>query len=99
MDFSKNKQLKKVIQQNLQRFDNDTLLTNTLKNKDIVLGYITHTEENIFSSGILPKPIAIKSAEAIKDSILYTMDSYTGNINSIQESAKYGVFLLYNLID
>ena len=92
LDFSKNKPVQEFIKNNQDQFDGDLHLSNIIKNKDIVLGYITHTEENISPIGRLPTPISISNVNSLTDSTLYPMYSYTGNIKSIQESAKYGGF-------
>lgn len=96
LNFNKNKQVKTILENNLGIFDNDTSLSNMFKNKDIVLGYITHSEENILPSGTLPIPIAVKNSAAMSDSLLFSMNSYTGNIAKLQNSAKYGGFFTLN---
>ena len=92
LNFENNKQAEAIIKDNIDKFDNDIYLSNTLKNKDIVLGYITHSEQNIKPSGRLPQPIIITNKDDIQGSTLYSMHSYTGNINKLQETAKYGGF-------
>lgn len=90
LNFSNNTKVKNFIQGNLKKFDSDYHFSNALKNKDIVLGYITHKEENIPPIGTLPKDIMVKNVAPALNSTLYSMKSYTGNIDSIQKSAKYG---------
>ena len=89
LDFTNNKNIKSFIDKNIDKFDNDVYLSKSFKDKDIVLGYITHTEEHIKPIGSLPKPISI-----IKNGLLtsspYPMYSYTGNISTLQNSAQYG---------
>lgn len=63
-----------------------------MKGKDIVLGYITHTEENIMPIGSLPTPTIVTNKSSIMNSTLYPMYSYTGNIETLQKTAKYGGF-------
>lgn len=92
LDFSKNNNIKSFINKNINQFDNDHYFSQKIKNKDIVLGYITHREENILPIGALPKPISILNKAPLSSSTLYPMYSYTGNINVIQKSAKYGGF-------
>ena len=92
LDFSKNKTVQEFIKNNQKQFDGDLHLASTIKNKDIVLGYITHTEENILPIGQLPTPISISNGNHLTKSSLYSMYSYTGNISPLQESAKYGGF-------
>ena len=92
LDYSENKKVKEFINQNISHFDNDSYLSKAMKNNDVVLGYITHTEENILPIGELPKPIAITNKIDLEKSTLYPMYSYTGNIETLQNSAKYGGF-------
>lgn len=42
-----------------------------MKGKDIVLGYITHTEENIMPIGSLPTPTIVTNKSSIMNSTLY----------------------------
>ena len=88
----KNKAVKAFLNKNIKQFDNDHIFASSFVNKDIVLGYITHTEENILPLGSLPLPIVISNNEALSNSALYQMHSYTGNIKVLQDSAKYGGF-------
>ena len=92
LDFSNNKDVKSFINKNIKQFDNDYYFSKSFKNKDIVLGYITHTEESILPIGTLPKPVVVTNRESTLNSTLYPMYSYTGNISSLQQSAKYGGF-------
>ena len=92
LDYSENKKIKEFINQNISYFDNDSYLSKAMKNNDVVLGYITHTEENILPIGDLPKPIAVTNNIDLTNSTLYPMYSYTGNITTLQSSAKYGGF-------
>ena len=92
LDFSNNKDIKSFINKNIKQFDNDYYFSKSFNNKDIVLGYITHTEESILPIGTLPKPIVVTNKESTLNSTLYPMYSYTGNISSLQQSAKYGGF-------
>ena len=92
IDFSDNKNIKSFITKNIEKFDNDHYFSQAIKNKDIVLGYITHTEKNISPIGALPQPISVINESSNTRSTLYQMHSYTGNINTLQKSAKYGGF-------
>ena len=51
LDFSKNKPVQEFIKNHQDQFDGDKYLSSIIKDKDIVLGYITHTEENISPIG------------------------------------------------
>lgn len=90
INFSKNNNAKRFIEDNVKAFDADFYFSEILKNKDIVLGYITHSEKDISPIGELPKEIKVKNVKEAINSTLYSMNSYTGNIKKIQNSAKYG---------
>ena len=90
LNFNKNEKLKSYLKENLIKFDSDYHFSKSLQSKDIVLGYITHKEKNISPIGTLPLDVAVNNIEPALSSTLYSMQSYTGNIDSIQSSAKYG---------
>ena len=92
LDLSHDKQVKTLIEKNLDKFNNDAYFAKALKNKDIVLGYITHVNEKVLATGKLPRPVKLKNSSSVFDSVLNRMHSYTGNIPELQQSAIYGGF-------
>ena len=70
-------------------FDNDIIFANSLKNKDIVLGYITLTNKGI-SNGKLPKPLTIENNIDLDNTQFLDIGSYTANLALIQDAAING---------
>lgn len=71
LDYSNNNKIKNFINKNISQFDNDNYFSKSMKGKDIVLGYITHTEENIMPIGSLPTPTIVTNKSSIMNSTLY----------------------------
>lgn len=70
-------------------FDNDEIFANSLKNKDIVLGYITLTNKGK-SSGKLPKPLVIENNINKETTQFLDVGSYTANLAALQNAAING---------
>ena len=79
----------KYLNQYKNDFDNDIIFANSLKNKDVVLGYITLTNKGK-SSGKLPKPLSIENNVDIQNTQFLDIGSYTANLSLIQNAAING---------
>jgi len=75
----------------LPLFDNNVAFAAKLAAHEVVLGYIFHTrgDEKI---GALPLPLTIQPPASVATLAMPTAGSYTGNIEVLQEAARYGGF-------
>ncbi len=85
-----NKTLVTHIDKIKSRFDNDAILSNSFKDRDVVLGYVFHHRENE-NVGILPPPLQIKSTLPENLAVLNSQ-GYTGNLKQLQDTAFSGGF-------
>lgn len=74
----------------LPRLDNDAAFAATLQGREVVLGYIFHTQDQD-TVGTLPLPLAVTSTAVARLS-LPEGGHYIGNIAPLQHAARYGGF-------
>ncbi len=75
----------------LPLFDNNAAFAEKLHGRDVVLGYIFHTRGDE-AVGALPQPLSIEPAEAVTRLAMPSVTSYTGNIEILQQAARFGGF-------
>ena len=76
------------------KFDSDNIFAQSLKNKDIVLGYITFIADN-GNVGLLPNELIIKDKKEFVNTSIINIKSYTANLPSLQKAAiNAGYFTL-----
>ena len=72
-------------------FDHDRIFSEALKQGDSILGYIFHRED-VISSGVLPEALNVGDMRELANTSFVTMSSYTGNVGTLQSSAKSSGF-------
>jgi len=75
----------------LPLFDNNAAFAAKLEGRDVVLGYIFHTRGEE-AAGALPLPLRIEPEDTVARLAMPTVNSYTGNIEVLQQAARYGGF-------
>jgi adenylate cyclase len=81
----------KSLQQRLDRFDNNLLFADSLRDRDVVLGFVYDFREGK-SVGQLPKPPLIKNLAAAQQALSAAATNFTANIPSLQQATPYGGF-------
>ncbi len=79
------------LEKKLDEYDSDQRFANSLKNKDVVLGYIFH-QETFEPVGVLPQPLRFDNKKKILNTTILSMGSYTANLPVLQKAARYAGF-------
>lgn len=76
-----------------KNYDNDTLLSKTLKESETVLGYLFHYQYEL-TSGLLPKPLYLNNAtdELVSQLVLPIMTGYAAPLGVLTEATRGGGF-------
>ena len=76
-----------------KNYDNDTLLSKTLKESETVLGYLFHYQYQL-TSGLLPKPLHLNNAtdELVSQLVLPIMTGYAAPLEVLIEATGNGGF-------
>lgn len=83
--------VKQVLKRRLNDFDNDAKFASSLKNKDVVLGYIFHRGD-VKPIGLLPQSLAVDNLKALKRSTVTKMNGYTASLPKLQRAAQHAGF-------
>jgi adenylate cyclase len=81
----------KSLQQRLDSFDNNLRFADSLRDRDVVLGYVYDFREGK-SVGLLPEPPLIKNLAATQQALSVRATNFTANIPSLQQATPYGGF-------